>query len=410
MKVENSHWKIDTIRHLCRIVFVLGVVLFVGLPGDTKALSNFFGDVEIEAALGIGYDSNVFRAPQDTYIDYAQSGNPDVDPESHAGFYLPAEVGISYQGNIGKGFLSILNYDFDGRYYIDSDLQNANTYTHEINVGLEYVFDKKGKKKDSVYVGPYYRYHYELYNDRDTGEKKDSSGGDDLSEGDSYTAQGIDLEYDRRTTRVQYGADAKYEERDYDDPGVFSQEDYKYYRAGGYVEFPLFDPLKLKLSYAYSRKKYDERSARDLNGSLFPGNDERDLFYNDIGVTLKSRLTKNVSAYLDYDYTRRVDDFEGYHDYAKHKYAARLVYRYKDIRLRGKLAYWTRVYDDAFAFDEPDEDDLKYDGLQVRIGGEYAYSKTWAFIGQLRYDDENSTDDRYEYERYQTMVGIEWKY
>lgn len=410
MKEKNNLWEINTISRLYQTIFILVVVLFVSLPGDTKALSNLVRDVEIEAAFGIGYDSNVFRAPTDAYIDYAQSDNLEVDPESHSGFYQPAEVEVSYQGDIGNGLLPILNYDFDGRYYIDSDLQNANTYTHEVNAGLKYIFDRKGKKKDSIYLGPYYRYHYELYIDRDTGEKKDSSEGDDLSDGDSYTAQGLKLEYDNRTTIIQYGADAKYEERDYEDPGVFSQEDYKYYTAGGYVEFPVFDPLKLKLSYAYSRKKYDERSARDLYGSLFPSNDERDLFYNDFGVTLKSRLKKSMSVYLDYDYTRRVDDFDGYHDYTKHKYAARLVYRYKDIKLRGKLAYWTRNYDDAFAFDEPDQEDLKYDGMQVRISGEYAYSETWAFIGQFRYDDENSTDDRYEYDRYQTMVGIEWRY
>src|SRR5574341_665053 len=43
----------------------------------------------LEAELGLGYDSNAYLAPGQSYIDYAQTGNPTIDPVRHSGFFIP---------------------------------------------------------------------------------------------------------------------------------------------------------------------------------------------------------------------------------------------------------------------------------------------------------------------------------
>jgi len=376
-----------------------------------KAAPYTAGDhsIHLEGETGIGYDSNVYKAPASDYIDYA-AGGLLVDPDIKSGFFIPIGLEAGYERAMTKSLLGIVEYDFDGRFYLNKGNQNADTYEHKIDLGLEHVFRKEGNKMDSLYVGPYFSYLHKLYVDRDTGERATTVAGEELSDRYSYKAYGVKIDYDRRVKKIKYGVDGKYEIRDYEKPDVFSQYDLNYYSAGGYIELPVKEPVEIKLSYKYARKEFDERPARDENGRLFPSNDTRNYTYHYIGATVKSDIGDDVKVYLDYDYTRRTDDFQGYHDYSKHKYGVRVIYKRNKIRLRGKVAYWTRVYDNAFAFEDPSQDGLEASGIALLLSGEYEITKRLSLVADLEYEDERSTDDRYAYDRYQIMAGVKWEY
>lgn len=406
MLIENNEnlmpWRQRIMKQ--SLLFLAAAMVIFCFPNYSEA------SVSIEASIATGYNSNAYRAPDNEYIDYYQSDNPTISPETYEGFYTPVEFEVSNDSKISRSLRGILNYDFSGNYYIDPDSQNADTYRHKVAAKLKYILAKNASKTDAICLRPFYKYYHKYYNDRDTGKRKVSREGDDLSDGDIYHAYGVAIEFDMRTTSIQYGLDASYENRDYRDPGVYSQDDFAFYSAGGYIRLPAMDSIRIKLSYAFSRKQYDELLSRNEIGKLSASNPRRDLEYHKLGILAKFRLAKKVSLYAGYDFRRRLDSFQGYHDYTKHNYAIRAIYSYNKIKFRGKLAYWTRDYDKAYAFNDPNQGDLAYDGIKATVGAEYEYSDGWTVTAKVRYDDENSTDNRYTYDRYQVIVGFKWEY
>jgi len=55
------------------------------------------GGFALFAEAGFGYDSNAFRAPRNSYVDYAAiplGSNPTVVPQSKSGFFVPFKAGV----------------------------------------------------------------------------------------------------------------------------------------------------------------------------------------------------------------------------------------------------------------------------------------------------------------------------
>ena len=59
-----------------------------------------FTELELYSRAGVGYDTNVYRAPSTRYIDRANRNQPIVvDPVVQKGFYYPVRLGAKYSVN-----------------------------------------------------------------------------------------------------------------------------------------------------------------------------------------------------------------------------------------------------------------------------------------------------------------------
>ncbi len=388
----------------------------------TRQKAGFF----VEAEAGLGYDSNVFRSPDESYVDFAQTitptppppepENPTITPDVISSFFVPLSLDAEYIATFSPTIHGIVSYRFHGEFYLESAADNGDEFDNKLRGGLEFLLSQEGKRKNTIYVGPYVGYHREFYVDRDFGVEQTAPTDDpvvraDVSDRYKYVSGGIESKLRKRTGLIQYGANAFYEVRDYEDPVVISQLDQDYYGLGGHVRFRVAKPSKLKLSYDYRVRDFDERPSRGSDGRLLTANPPREYTYHIFGISLRNSITKNITVYLDYELRLREDDYQGYDDYTKNKYGVRFLYdNNQGYRMRLKAAYWERDYDIAKAFDELDQADKEYDGIDIEFRGDYALNKQWYIWVEDIYDLDNSTDKRYEYDRNQIMAGVKWEF
>ena len=360
----NEH--VEDVMNKCITVLSIAVL---GFSSYVNAASNDKSEEESKPALktgltsdaqiGLGYDSNIYRAPADAYINYADSctigTDPDcvtgsdggsytfVDPKIKSGMFIPAELDLEYiKGLNDKNYL-VTQYKFDGELYTDSKYDNANNYGHKVRLGDEYVFNQVGSKVNSFYVGGLYEHKKRLYLDRDTGEEQTSSGNIDISNRYTYDAIGLEADYKNRISKWQYDIEAKWSQRDYEDPVAVSQYDHTYYRLGGDVKYQVAKPTKVSFGYKFYVYDYDERPSRDANGNLFRSNPTRKYEYNVFDVTVRHRLSKSWLTYFDYERKTRSDKYVGYDNYTKDLLKLRLHYEInKNNKIKITLDYWER--------------------------------------------------------------------
>ncbi|MFQ5465754.1 MAG: hypothetical protein ACE5EI_07490 [Thermodesulfobacteriota bacterium] len=377
--------------------------------GETQKSVGVYPGLELSVEAGLGYDSNAYLAPDVSYVDLAATGTPTVSPRKQSGIFIPLGLDIDYRYAMSPTSDIIMAYDFYGRAYLDADLDNANEYKNKVRVGPEFTLSGEGRRRSTLYFGAFGRFNNEVYFDRDDGLKKSSSTGVDISSRYNFAGIGGEAEYRNRLHKVRYKVFARFEFRDYEDPVVVSQYDHTYYAIGGKLNFKLADPTKLFLGYKYFVRDYDDRPSRDATGTALTSNPRLEYAYHDFDITLRHRFGKKLVSYLDYSFTLRDDRFVGYNDYSKHKFRVRGIYKASHrLRLRATADIWVRDYDNAFAFDDPTGGGKRYDGLGIDLKGEYAITgrlKAWV---DVEYDNQNSTDKRYDYDRSQTMAGLSY--
>lgn len=158
-------------------------------------------------------------------------------------------------------------------------------------------------------------------------------------------------------------------------------------------------------------RDYSDRHSRNALGVYSNGNPLLLYTYDDVGVTLRRRVTGNWVAHVDYNYTNRVDGYVGYNDFAQHKYGARVLYKNGRLKDRLALEHWTRDYLNAFAFDEAVPGIKKtYDGTNAKLKAEWEQTRHVSLWSEVAYHTQDSTDLRYAYDRNMAMVGVGWNY
>jgi hypothetical protein len=274
------------------------------------------------------------------------------------------------------------------------------------------VFNHVGSKVNSFYVGGLYEHKKRLYLDRDTGEEQTSSGNIDISNRYTYDAIGLEADFKNRISKWQYDIEAKWSQRDYEDPVAVSQYDHTYYRLGGDLKYQVAKPTKVSFGYKFYVYDYDERPSRDANGNLFRSNPTRKYEYNVFDVTVRHRLSKSWLTYFDYERKTRSDKYVGYDNYTKDLLKLRLHYEInKNNKIKITLDYWERDYPNAYAFDNDAINiQKKYDGTDLKVSSTTKLDENKAIVAEFKYVDENSTDLRYDYDRYKAFVSFQWEY
>jgi len=364
------------------------------------------------ANVGLGFDSNIYRAPSESYVDFAPTVPVAVTPDEQSGFYVPLGLKGVYRNLLNDSNSLVSSYRFSGDIYVDSDFSNANNFSHKLRLGDEYTIKKSKTGSDTVYVGLLVSSVRDQYVDRDSGLDQTASAGTvDVSDRYSYNATGVEAAYNSNTGKTKYSVKFKLINRDYDDPVVISQYDNTYMSLGGDIQFRLSKPSKLKLGVRHFTYDYDERPSRNAQGRLFASNPTRKYTYDQLSIAYAYRINKKWRSYAEYVIKQRSDDSVGYHDYDANKIRLRVKYRHnKKLQMKLALTSWQRDYPNAFAFDRQAQGALDYDGVIVAFDSEYHMDKHKSLVAELNWRDDNSTDLRYDYQRSKVLVGMKWKY
>lgn len=363
------------------------------------------------ANVGLGFDSNIYRAPSGSYVDYAPATPVAITPDEQSGFYVPLGLKGEYRHVQNDSNVLLTRYRFSGDLYVDSDYSNANNFSHKLRLGNESTIKKNKNGADTVYVGLLVSSVRDQYVDRDSGLDQTAGAAVDVSDRYSYKGAGLEAAYKSSTGKAKYSVKFKLINRDYDDPVVISQYDNTYMSLGGDIQFRLSKPSKLKLGFRHYTYDYDERPSRNAQGRLFASNPARKYTYDQFSIAYAYRINKKWRSYAEYVKRQRSDDYVGYHDYDADKIRLRIKYRHnKKLQMKLALTSWQRDYPNAFAFDRQAQGALDYDGVIVAFDSEYRMDKHKSLVAELNWRDDNSSDLRYEYQRTKLQVGMKWKY
>ncbi len=381
-----------------RTIFMLAILAQAGMaPGAEKNYS-------LEAETGLGFDSNAFLTPKDSFFDPFL--NAVVQPERKSGFFIPLAVkGDHALGPEDRRLLTSLKAT--GRFYPAGNLDNAENYWTKLGTGLELLLGKKGARRNTFFIGPYVAYNKEVYFDRDTGQERATTGtAESLANRFSYWRYGLTAKFQVRTTPVRFAINADINENDYEEVPLLDSLDHLYYRAGGEVEYDIFPTTELNVNYSYYARDWDSRRTRDLQGNLVNGT-IRKYTYSAAGVTVRQTVQKGWFVYFDYDQIWRDDEFVGYNDYTYRRYRVRSRYRFdRGPLLRAEVAYWTRDYPRAFAFDNPAFPHKDYQTWEGEARLEIPLAKAWKLWSEYQFLDQDSADPRYNYQRHLLAVGL----
>jgi hypothetical protein len=361
------------------------------------------------AEIGIGYDSNIYRAPSESYVDLAQATTPTVNPKVQTGFFIPFKGSVDYAFALNSKTSLLADYELKTNQYFDSKYNNADETRHVIKLGGEYVFNQVKSRKDALYGGIFFKKVDEFYVDRDSGGDK-VLGTTNISDRYKYDSVGIELEYRNRTRDIQYGVGFKGEHRDYVDPKVVAQYDHDYKKVFAKLEIPLSNPTKIYFDLSLANRAYDERLARSLDGRLLTSNPPREYAYKALEATVRHRINGAWVSYVGYEYSTREDTYVGYNSYTGHTFKARLLHKNEFAKTRLALKYKTLDYDNALAFEDIAGGAKTYDSLKASISTEIPQDDNRAIWGEIDYNAVDTNDSRYKYDRFIISAGYKWEY
>jgi len=447
----NMHHRLYPLTTFIFVLTCLNLNIFQNdaqAADDNKKLKNGFSWA-IEGKYT--YDSNVYRAPDDsTYDDYGDSCTPattslgltcviiTTQPEPDAGYsrvistvkdgtYLELDLKPSYKKQLSINNSLEIKAKINSQTYLDSTQSNADKSKYSIEVGDKIVIRRKKSKQDSIYISFLTGKVNEHYLDRDTGANKTfGSNNIDISDRYIYNFSGVTFKVKMRTTKHKYDFVFKYKNNIYVDvPGIEEMVyDNTYYLLGAKVKIPLKRKMKLHIAYefynrTYGRKNnvrrfrlFDDNAPQALDsGKLSDKNSQiaRLYDYHRIKLTLRKRHSKQWLSYLDYEYTNRMDQVQGYDDFEKNKIKIRITHDYSSqLKLKYALSLWQRKYPNGKAFDNVASGKTKdYEGEELRMSAILKANRKRNYIVEFRYRNDDSTDLRYDFDRIKFSLGIE---
>jgi len=371
---------------------------------------------------GLGYESNVFHAPDHSYVDTSlvstRPAGVAVDPVEKEGLFVPVDIQVDIKNKIDNSTNFITGMGLDTRLMLDSDLSDATATNVDLDLGVEYLFTRKMKSKrikktGNAYIGAFISAHNQVYVDRDSGLPKTTTGGTSLSDKYSYQSVGLKAEYERKVKKMEYMAGFVYEDLNYDTPGAGAEYDHNLTKIKLGMARKFSKSTDLKVKYSHSVRDYSKRYSRDVATGTYSSalNDLLQYTYDAVDLTFAHKVSKDFKLYVDMGNSTRSDEFEGYNDYSKTDFSVRTRYKYSDkTKIRVKIKTSSTDYDNAYNFDDNTRGSKENSSLDLDLKVEHKWHKNKLYYVELNHADCESTDDRYDYTDNILMVGAKWEY
>ena len=353
----------------------------------------------------LGTDDNIYRTPGAPYVDLAQVGQPLVTPVPVSGAFV--ETGLTAQNVLwgGRHVLLRAAYEYDGHYYTDRQLSNADESSHRLVVTAKKAL---GAQLDrTLFLGMYLGRHDEINFDPDTGQQRVVAS-EDLSNRFKYWNAVAVASYERPLGPVVLGVRAMTELRDYGKVVAVSEYDNRLFLAGASAGIHVMRRTQLKIGYDRYLRKYEDRQALNANGSLNRANPALEYQYDALTLMAQFDLG-SAEIEVGYALTSRDDTFAGYNDYQRGSIRLRGSWQ-PNRRLRLELSGVSESYDypNAFAFDTPLGGPKTLDNIEAEISARFAVTRHLQLWAEARYQNIDSSDPRYAFTRVQIPVGVSW--
>ena len=369
-----------------------------------------FADLELRARIGFGSDDNVFRSPDEPYVDLADPNTPTVTPVVQSGAFMPVSLSAKYMINSlpFEGFYGA--YRLSGRYYQDQELENANEYSHELSFGSEYSRRNEEKNRSRrVHSAFKVAQHDEVYYDPDDGQSRDVNGvvADDRM---NYLRYGPEISIRQFGNRLGLGLNFKGQLWNYEDTEVLPEYDHEYFSGSLFAQYKFSRTSLLRVTAEYYSRRFGDRPAFDLDGQQRVGNP--DIRYDYIAASLRARqrITRSMWFGFDVERTQRTDQYAGYNDYTRDSFSFELHWspgeRF-DFEAQG--AYYLYDFPNAFAFHEPTAAGKTQESILGKIEASFRMTRYLSLVAEARLRNNESNDIRIQYQRLQYMLGVRWE-
>jgi len=383
------------------------------------SIPSVFAEVEVDASIGLGHDSNIYKTPRSDYYDPNSPVVPNpingynIFPTNYGGWFIPYNFKFSGSQETAPDTFFVGSYKLKGYRYLSNKYSNANRTDHKFSAGVKRLFEKNGVREKYLEGDLLVGHQKRLYLDRDTGENHplSSTSNKDVSQRYTYDYTGFELLYKDRISPWQKKAALHIEKRDYFDvPGVNeSQYDNTYTAIKLGVDKRLNKPLKLGIDFNHYIYDFVERKARNASGTL--NGPPRKYTYEQLKMALRYRMSKAWLHIIKLEYKTRKDHHVGYDDYTKTLFGFTSQWDVSHAdRVKISLDSWNRKYDNAFAFDVAGQADKSYDGTTLELEYIREINQQWNINALYQNIVENSSDSRYEYKRSVFSVAAEYNF
>ncbi len=363
--------------------------------------------------VAIAYNSNAYRTPDGTYIDWGQATNPVINPNIQSGFFIPLKYKLAGSYPVNSRTALKGGLDLGGKFYLDSDLTNANERKYKLDFGAAHTISGRKRHTSSIEGTLFINSVDKTYYDRDTGLEK-TAGITDVADRYSYRGNGAQLRYKNRTSKIfRYSGGITIGSRDYTDTIANSQMDYSFTTLDAEINYQLLKTTTLSAGIGREVQDYDERPSRNLAGSLFASNPALEYTYLTVALGVRHKLTDHWSLYGSYKNVDRSDGWVHYNDYTAHKLKIRAVHKRDNIKTRLSVSTQIRDYPNALAFDKPISGvnvNNTYDTLSWSLSRELKQTRNRSLWGKVAYNSIDTNDLRYNYDRYIISAGYKWRY
>ena len=363
---------------------------------------------DLRTKVGYGSDDNIFRAPSEPYIDFADPTFPQVVPVIYSGAFVPVELRAGYHINTSDREKFFSAYRMDARIYDGDTENNADEFFHELRFGSEYDRREEGRVS-RVYSAFAIADHDEQYVDPDTGNPR-TSGGQEITDRMDYVRYGPELNVVQRWGGFGFALRMKGQLWDYEDTEVVPEYDHEYFVLGGNVQYRFAWDTLLRLKVEKSSRRYSERPSFDLNGDQLVTNPALRYDYLEYGVTARQRFTENFWFGFGYAIMDREDRYVGYNDYKRYSYSFET---HVSIGRRFDVAFnvWYRDYEypNAFAFHNPVAGPKTLETIDSEILATFLISRHFRLEAEIDYRETASTDTRIEYDQTRYSLSLVWE-
>ena len=367
-----------------------------------------FADLQLRARVSFGNDDNVFRSPDQPYIDLANSNSPIVVPEVKSGAYMPISLSAKYLINNFEYEGFYVAYRLSGRYYQDKDLENANEYQHEASFGSEYR-RKEGSRERRVYSAFKVSQHDETYYDPDTGNAR-NIGGIDIDDRMNYLRYGPVISLRQSHERLAIGMKLKAELWNYAEQENISEYDHEYFLVNLHGQYKFTNSSLFRITMEGYSRRYSDRPSFDLNGQQIAG--APDIRYDHYSVALiaRQRILQSMWFGFNVKRTERIDQYLGYNDYTRDGFGFEFHWAPGErFDLELDAEYQLYDYPNAFAFHNPAAARKTQETAYGRLKAAFKMTNHLSLIAEARYKETVSNDIRIQYERMQYVLGVLWE-
>ncbi len=378
------------------------------LPTEQRIEQRRFARFDLEGRVGFGSDDNIFRAPTQPYIDFADPALPLVTPEAQSGAFVPVDFLARYRVNSIKYESFFGQYRATGRYYQDKELTDGDEFSHELRFGSEY--DRRAENRISrVYSAFSIAQHDETYFDPDDGTPR-AVGGELIDDRMNHVRFGPELAVLQSFERFSFGLRFKGQLWDYEETELVPEYDHEYFRVDGHLQYK-FGPTSLaRITGAKFTRQYTDRPSFDLNGQQLITNPALRYDYLELGLLARQRVTRNMWFGLGYKLTVREDRYLGYNSYNRNTYGFEFHWTPGDrFELDARGNYRTYDYPNAFAFNNPIAGTKTRESADGEVTLTYRITKNLSILAEIDYQENASTDTRIAYERMLYSIGVVWQ-